>query len=209
MPWSHMIKIPFKITLENFSYFSSSIFIGINTITNLDFINPFYSISIALWIKGVPAIGLIEAPELGERYVAILGKGAYLINIASKKKMKARVSSVRALSQSYIVTCEGGDQAELLVKNFSKLYPRVKDMRKLGSAAIELAWVGLGRAEVYITPLANIWDIGAGILFVTEAGGKVLDFHQKPLLYAKVLKNQKTDLIAINKKLKLPRIFIR
>ncbi len=50
------------------------------------------------------------------------------------------------------------------------------DMRKLGSAAIESAWVACGRAEAYVATKINPWDIAAGIILVEEAGGKVTDF---------------------------------
>ena len=50
------------------------------------------------------------------------------------------------------------------------------DMRKLGSAAIESAWVACGRAEAYVATKINPWDVVAGIILVEEAGGKVTDF---------------------------------
>lgn len=53
-------------------------------------------------------------------------------------------------------------------------------MRKLGSAALELAWVGMSRSDGYATTQISLWDIAAGILFVKEAGGKILHFGGSP-----------------------------
>ena len=62
---------------------------------------------------------------------------------------------------------------------YNKLKPKSRDIRQLGSAAIELGYVASGRTEAIIIPGAHSWDVAAGILLVREAGGKVTDFQNK------------------------------
>jgi myo-inositol-1(or 4)-monophosphatase len=131
--------------------------------------NPFVAISLAVEIDGVLTVGVIEAPLLGEQFVAVRGQGA-TVNGAL-----LHVSSTAQLSQAYLVSCDGGVTDRTLV--FSTLvrnyYDQVKDFRKLGSAALECAWVAAGRADAYITMAIDPWDVAAGILLVQEAGGQV------------------------------------
>lgn len=166
--------------------------------------NPFFAVSIALWKNNEPVLCIIEAPELGERYIAERGKGAQMIKINSKKIITTTISTTTTLAQAYLVYCEGGvvnrnEVLPLLINNF----PQVKDMRKLGSAALELAWVGTGRADAYLTQDISLWDIAAGVLFVTESGGKITDLKNQPLSWQDIAKNKEVSLIASNGHLKL------
>ena len=58
--------------------------------------------------------------------------------------------------------------------------PRVIDIRKLGSAGLETAWVAAGKGEAYFTTMIEPWDVAPGVLLVQEAGGKVSDFQGNP-----------------------------
>ncbi|MDP3993601.1 MAG: inositol monophosphatase family protein [bacterium] len=165
--------------------------------------NPFFSISIALWHKGEPLLGVIEVPILQETFTAFRGHGAFHYDGGQKKR--ARVSAISSLSNSYLIFCEGGERNKSrIVKIFRDLYPRTREMRKLGSAAIELSWVALGRSEAYVSTQIHLWDIAAGVLFVKEAGGHLLHFDGTPYQWAEFLKSKKFDLAATNSKIKLP-----
>ena len=134
--------------------------------------NPFVAISLAVMIDGELTIGVIEAPLLGEQFVAVKGQGATL------NGKRIRVSETASMADGYFVSCDGGmqDRVEVfstLIRNF---YDQVKDFRKLGSAALECAWVACGRADAYITMAIDPWDVAAGVLLVQEAGGKVTNF---------------------------------
>ena len=167
--------------------------------------NPFFAVSIALWVKGRPMVGVIDAPMLKERYIAEKGKGSYLIDVRRNRTTKACVSHISNLSQSYIVTCEGGSSdRNLLLELQSVLYREVYDMRKLGSAALECAWVWVGRADAYVSPCLSLWDIAAGVLFIKEAGGKLLDFSLQEYSMNDFLKDGSYDLVAVNASLSLP-----
>ena len=152
--------------------------------------NPFFSVCLALMHQGELLLGAIYAPAIDEFYFAEKGKGAYL------NGAKVQVSDVSDLSQSYILYCEGGDKdrgrtGELL----QKVYPRVTDIRKLGSAGLETAWVAAGKGEAYFSTRIEPWDVAPGVLLVQEAGGKVSDFQGNPW------KPRTGDMLFSNKKL--------
>jgi myo-inositol-1(or 4)-monophosphatase len=134
--------------------------------------NPFFSVCIALMHKSELLLGAICAPAINEFYFAEKGKGAYL------NGGRIRVSDITDLSQSYIFYCEGGEKDRAKTgKIISRVYPHVMDMRKLGSAGLEIAWVAAGRGEAYFTTKIEPWDVAPGVLLIQEAGGGVSDFH--------------------------------
>jgi myo-inositol-1(or 4)-monophosphatase len=152
--------------------------------------NPFFSVSIALLHYDKPILGVIYAPFLKEMFIAEEGKGTLL------NGKIAHVSGIEELSESYILSCEGGEKNNIRISRInSKLHPRVKDLRKLGSAALESAWVACGRAEAYLTTKIDPWDVAAGVIIVEEAGGKITDFKEN------VWKPIKTDVIMSNSKI--------
>ena len=168
--------------------------------------NPLFAISISLWKDGRPLLGLIEAPFLGERYLAIKGKGAWKIDTKTGKKDRVHVSKTKKMSDAYVIFCTGHNVSQQKgFKLISQLYRKVKRLRQLGSAGIELAWVGTGRADAFILPGSFLWDIAAGILFVEEAGGRVFGFNQKKLDYKKMLKQKNIDIITANAVLQLSK----
>ncbi len=161
--------------------------------------NPLFSISIALWKNGEPLLGVIEAPALYERFVSVSGEGAWRYDFLNSKEKICKVSNISEDYKAYILFCEGGEgDRERILKIFNANYKNKKEVRKFGSAAIELAWVGAGRAEAYFTPRINIWDIAAGVLFVKEAGGEVKNFAGKDYNWKDFDPNKKFDLFAGN-----------
>ena len=152
--------------------------------------NPLFALCIAL-LKGKRIeAGVIYCPAINELYFAEKGKGAFL------NGKRISVSETGELGSSYLYLCEGGEKnrnitAELL----NKVYPEVLDVRKLGSAGIEAAWVALGRGDAYITTSIEPWDVAPGVLIVKEAGGKVSDFNGNEW------KPERSNMIFSNKKL--------
>lgn len=150
--------------------------------------NPFFAISIALLVDGQLELGVIEAPLLGEQFVAQRGQGATVNGQA------LRVSRTAQLADAYVVNCDGGltnrtESFSTMIRNY---YDQVKDMRKLGSAALECAWVASGRADAYITMAIDPWDVAAGVLLIQEAGGRVTTFTGQPWTA------RQTDLLCTN-----------
>ena len=135
-------------------------------------LNPFFSVCIALMHKQELVLGATYAPAIGEFYLAEKGKGAYL------NQGRILVSEISHLSQSYVFYCEGGERDRLRTGTIvNRIYPQVMDLRKLGSAGLETAWVAAGKGEAYFTTKIEPWDVAPGVLLVREAGGQVTDFE--------------------------------
>ena len=142
--------------------------------------NPLFSVCIAVMHKGELLLGTIYAPAIKEFYLAERGNGAYL------NQRRIHVSETGELGQSYLFYCEGGEKDRLRTGSIlSTIYPEVMDLRKLGSAGLETAWVAAGKAEAYFTTKIESWDVAPGVLLVEEAGGEVTDFESKAWKLAK------------------------
>jgi len=134
-------------------------------------LNPLFSVCIALMHKRELVLGTVYAPAINEFYLAEKGKGAYF------NQRRIHVSEISHLGQSYLLYCEGGETDRLRTGHIlTAVYPQVMDMRKLGSAGLETAWVAAGKGEAYLTTKIEPWDVAPGVLLVQEAGGKVTDF---------------------------------
>ena len=115
---------------------------------------PHFAISIALRNKNEIISGLIYDPIKNEMFYAEKDNGAFLNN------QRIRVSSKKSLNECLFAS---GGKKEIK----SKL-----NLRKSGSAALDLAYVASGRFDGYFQNELNLWDIAAGLILVTEAGGK-------------------------------------
>jgi myo-inositol-1(or 4)-monophosphatase len=134
--------------------------------------NPFFAVCIALMHKGDLVLGAVYAPAIDEFYLAEKGNGAYL------NQKRIGVSDVAHLSESYIFYCEGGEKDRTRTGEIvGRVYPKVMDMRKLGSAGLETAWIAAGKGEAYFTTKIEPWDVAPGVLLVREAGGEVTGFE--------------------------------
>ena len=161
--------------------------------------NPFFSVSISLWKSGSPLIGLIDAPMLKERFYAVSGHGAYHIDFLRNEQKTVYVSDIKNPEKAYGVYCEGGVKDKKRSLSILKsYYMKLRDVRKLGSAAIELAFVGTGRSESYMTTEISIWDIAAGIIFVKEAGGEICHFNGIPYKWSEFDPDLNFDIVATN-----------
>ena len=131
---------------------------------------PEYSISIAYANQDGLQVAVIYQPEMDEMFSAAKGRGAWL----NGKPM--RVSKIEALIDSLLIT---GFRHALLdtprsnINNFIHISRKAQTVRRLGSAALDLAYVAAGRAEGFWEIALNPWDVAAGILLVREAGGVV------------------------------------
>lgn len=131
---------------------------------------PFFCVSIALFVKGTPEIGVVLAPQLRECFQGIRGQGAWLNQAAIE------VSSISTLKQSFLATGFPYHRAETEDNNyqaFSYFADRSQDIRRAGSAALDLAYVACGRYDAYWERHLNPWDVGAGVVLVAAAGGQV------------------------------------
>lgn len=159
--------------------------------TNFTMGNPLFSISIALVKKQKIVLGLVYVPFLKELYLAEAGKPATL----NHKKIK--VSRINKIQNSLLTFCHGNDNHSIQQATNIHYYFKTaaKDIRQIGSAAIELCWVARGKTEAIIIPGAHPWDVAAGALIVRQAGGVVTDILGHPW----TLKSN--GIIASNKKI--------
>jgi myo-inositol-1(or 4)-monophosphatase len=139
---------------------------------------PIYGVSIALEKKGEIVLGVVYDPSRDELFVAQKGKGARL------NGRRIRVSSIPNLSRSLLATGFPYDLRDNPVNNFDHFQNfayRVHAVRRSGSAALDLCYVAAGRFDGFWEMKLGPWDLAAGSLMVREAGGKVSDFHGRPL----------------------------
>jgi myo-inositol-1(or 4)-monophosphatase len=139
---------------------------------------PFFSISIAYEKNGVVQAGAVYAPVLGELFMAERGKGA------TCNGSPIGVSRQKKLDQSILATGFACLRAEAKHNNLPYLQailPKLRDMRRFGSAALDLAFVASGRLEGFWELYLNLYDIAAGLLLVEEAGGMSSDFSGAPI----------------------------
>lgn len=140
--------------------------------TNFSFHNPFFAVSIALVYKSRIILGAVYAPFMDELYVAS-GKNPSTLN-----GKKIHVSSQNKLNTSILTYCHGSDRKS--IGHAISIYKKVKtdhfDIRQLGAASLECAYVACGRTEAIVIPGARAWDVAAGTLIVRNSGGRVTDF---------------------------------
>ena len=134
---------------------------------------PNWCISIGLHRCGVPVAGVVFQPVSGDLYYAEQGKGAFM------NGHRLRVSSRSVLSESIVSTGFSCLRAQWSEENnlpfFCRIAPRVQDIRKYGSAALDCCLIARGSLDAYWELFLQPYDIGAGVLILTEAGGHVTD----------------------------------
>jgi myo-inositol-1(or 4)-monophosphatase len=138
---------------------------------------PVFCVSIAAVLEGELQCGVIYQPMLGELFTALRGAGAWL------NGHRLRVSSVGELDEAVLVTGFPYNVAENpgnCIEHFVRFLQRGLPVRRLGSAALDLAYVAAGRFDGFWEIALNPWDVAAGILLVLEAGGMVTHYDGSP-----------------------------
>jgi len=141
--------------------------------TNYAHAYPFFSISIALEVKGEVEIGLVYDPVKDEMFTAEAGKGAYLNGELIK------VSKSDSIEHSHVCTGfmhEIEWMVEANIKHFGKFIRRARAVRRDGSAALDVCYVACGRFDGFWELGLNPWDTAAAVLILKEAGGQVTTF---------------------------------
>jgi myo-inositol-1(or 4)-monophosphatase len=134
---------------------------------------PHFAISIGLEREGQIVAGVIYNPVTADLFWAEKGKGAFL-----GSEVRLRVAARQRLDEAVIacgVPFIGHGQHGQFLKELHQLTQRVAGIRRFGAASLDLAWVAAGRFDAYWERNIRSWDIAAGLLMVTEAGGKVTD----------------------------------
>ena len=135
---------------------------------------PVFTVSIALEWKGQVIVGVVYDPMRDEMFSGVKGEGASL----NGKRIK--VSETDDLDKSLVATGFPYDLRESRDNNighFNNFLVRVQAIRRCGSAAMDLCYVACGRFDGFWELKLKPWDVAAAALIVSEAGGRVSDFH--------------------------------
>jgi myo-inositol-1(or 4)-monophosphatase len=127
--------------------------------------------SVAVVDQDGPLAGAVSAPVAGELFSAALGEGATL------NSRPIQCSSIGNISTALIGTGFSyiEERREAQAKRAARLLPKVRDIRRLGSAAYDLCMVACGRLDGYYEEHLNSWDYAAGVLIASEAGATTSD----------------------------------
>jgi myo-inositol-1(or 4)-monophosphatase len=134
---------------------------------------PQYAISIALAERGIVQQAVVYDPTRNDLFTATRGRGAFL------NDRRIRVAKRTKLQESLIGTgfpFKKMDNIDAYLGMFKELAGKTAGLRRPGSAALDLAWLACGRTDGFFEIGLSPWDMAAGVLLVTEAGGLASDF---------------------------------
>ncbi len=130
---------------------------------------PQYAVSIAAVVDGESLAGVVTNVATGECFTAVRGEGAWCDDVP------LAVREAGPLSQALVGTGFSYEREvrALQAQAVARLLGHVRDVRRLGSAALDLCYVGAGRLDAYVEEGLNPWDMAAGGLVATEAGARL------------------------------------
>lgn len=149
---------------------------------------PYWCISVALAYQGEPVLGIVDAPVLASRFVAVAGRGAHVESRSTSLDGRSDPARRRQLRVRDEVAWWDRANRHIPVLLTAGTARRTRaagirlNARVMGSVALDLALVaaGVGAASVAMVP--RVWDVAAGGLLVTEAGGSVVSLRGEPLV---------------------------
>lgn len=137
------------------------------------------AVSLALFVEGKPKLGFIYNPYNGEMFAAEAGKGAYLngtgINVSGYADLKDCLIGFG--TTPYI-----RDEAHRTFEIVERVFLQSLEVRRSGSAALDIAYVACGRLDGFFELNLQPWDYAAGILVLEEAGGKITNWKGERLV---------------------------
>jgi len=134
---------------------------------------PVYCVSIALAVRGKIEQAVVYDPTRNDLFTATKGRGAYM------NERRIRVSKRTRLQESLVSTgfpFRPGDNLQQYLQVMGEVMQRTAGLRRPGAAALDLAYVAAGFTEGFFETGLSPWDVAAGSLLVTEAGGLVGNF---------------------------------
>jgi myo-inositol-1(or 4)-monophosphatase len=141
---------------------------------NYVFGQPFFCISLALLVEGRRHLGVVHAPYLRETFWARAGGGVFLNG--EPVRVSTRASLDAALFATGFACVRSGRERNSLPA-LRRLIERTNDIRRSGSAAMDLCYVSCGRLDGFWELGLSPWDVAAGTLMVEEAGGRITDLE--------------------------------
>ncbi len=143
--------------------------------TNYVYDLPGYAVSIAAQIDGQTVAGLVADPTHGRTFTATLGGGAFC-NLEQMQLVPPTTGSGEELLATALVATGFSYSAERRARQgnvIAELLPKIRDIRRLGSAAVDLCSVAGGRVDAYFEVGLSAWDFAAGTLIAAESGAQV------------------------------------
>ncbi|SFB89531.1 myo-inositol-1(or 4)-monophosphatase [Marinospirillum celere] len=139
---------------------------------------PHVAISIGLYAYGVPQLGVVHSPFLKETFVALRGQGAM------KNNQPISVSGLQELRPALIATGFPYDKTQLapLIRRLERVLPKCQDLRRCGSAALDICHVADGSLDGYYESL-SLWDFAAAVLIAEEAGAQLSHLYSSALSF--------------------------
>ena len=134
---------------------------------------PHLGISVGVWSSGEAEEAIVYNPILEEFFYAQKGQGAFCngkrLNVTYEENLQ---NSIIATGFPY-VKHEMGAEFWWVINSMQKLLPKIRDIRRLGAAAVDLCYLAQGKVNGFYEVNLQPWDVAAGILIVQEAGGEV------------------------------------
>lgn len=137
---------------------------------------PMWCVSVALEDESRGLVGVVHDPSRGETFRATRGGGCECNGEPVSVRDHDRLETALVATGFGYASEVRGEQAHAL----TRILPRVRDIRRPGAAALDLAWVAAGRVDGYFERGLKPWDWGAGRLLVTEAGGEIRTLPGEP-----------------------------
>lgn len=138
---------------------------------------PVFCVSMGLWHYDQPVCGIVYHPMAGEMFTAVSGSGAYLGDSL------LRVSQTQSLDQAILATGFPYDIRDSEFDNldhFARFAKSARAIRRMGAAALDLAWTAAGRFDGFWEMKLSPWDFAAATILCAEAGAVITDFTGRP-----------------------------
>jgi myo-inositol-1(or 4)-monophosphatase len=135
---------------------------------------PVVGVSVALVVAGEPVVGVVHAPMLDDLYTAAQGRGAFHNSAPIRVSERPIVSAIAATGFPFRAKRQRLDE---YLPVFERAIRELEDLRRAGSASLDLAWTAAGVLDGYFEQALATWDVAAGALLVREAGGIVTDWR--------------------------------
>jgi myo-inositol-1(or 4)-monophosphatase len=134
---------------------------------------PVVGVSVALVANAAPLVGVVHAPLLGDTYAVCKGEGAFRNGEPITVSARDPAHAICATGFPFRAKAERLDE---YLPVFEAALRRFEDLRRAGSASLDLAWTAAGAFDGYFEQALGPWDVAAGALLVREAGGIVTDW---------------------------------
>ncbi len=164
--------------------------------TNYFYGYPGFCVSVAAELNGRPVAAVVHDPQRGDTFLASLGGGAFLRNMLGERRLELPATG-GPLEESLVGTGfgYGAERRKVQGAILAGVLARVRDIRRGGSAALDLCSVAAGRLDAYYERGLNHWDHAGGILIAEEAGAAVTTLEGGPPTADRTIVAARADLM--------------